>query len=253
MADFSRLIITEKGQALIAKIIVGNSSNIQFTRIATSNKEYQESELFQLTALEGIKQSSAVSNITQTNAVTIQVETAFTNAELQEGYYIKTMGLYAVDPDEGEILYAVTKATVGSCYIPPCNSITVSGILVQLVTTVGNSENVSFEVDPAAVATIRDIGELEKKVLPSGGKKGQILKKQSNADYDVIWGDPETDIDCGIFEDDSALQEHLYGENPHATMQVDGNATITQLSGMTLEEHMQDIQAHPNIHLDGNE
>lgn len=74
------------------------------------------------------------------------------------------MGLYAVDPDAGEILYAVTRETSGNCYMPAYNGITVSGAYVQLVTTVGNAENVSLEVDQAAVATIGDIQELQKQI-----------------------------------------------------------------------------------------
>lgn len=163
MAEFSKLVITNKGQALIAKMIAGEG-NIDFTKISTSSTQYQLTQLEALTALTGVKQTSLISKVTRTNDVAIKVEAAFTNTDLTAGYYMRTLGLYAVDPDEGEILYAVTIETSGNCYMPPYNGVTVSGAYVQLVTTVGNADSVSLEVDQAAVATIGDIQELQKQI-----------------------------------------------------------------------------------------
>lgn len=163
MAEFSKLVITNKGQALLAKMIVG-SGNIEFTKISASSTAYTDAQLEGLTSLSNVKQTSLISKVTRTNEVAIKVEAAFTNTELTAGYYMKALGLYAVDPDAGEILYAVTRETSGNCYMPAYNGITVSGAYVQLVTTVGNAENVSLEVDQAAVATIGDIQELQKQI-----------------------------------------------------------------------------------------
>lgn len=163
MAEFSKLVITNKGQALLAKMIAG-SGNIEFTKISASSTTYTDAQLEGLTSLSNVKQTSLISKVTRTNEVAIKVETAFTNTELTAGYYMKALGLYAVDPDEGEILYAVTRETSGNCYMPAYNGITVSGAYVQLVTTVGNSENVSLEVDQAAVATIGDIQDLQNQI-----------------------------------------------------------------------------------------
>lgn len=163
MAEFSKLVITNKGQALLAKMIAG-SGNIEFTKVSASSTAYTDAQLEGLTSLSNVKQTSLISKVTRTNEVAIKVEAAFTNTELTAGYYMKALGLYAVDPDVGEILYAVTRETSGNCYMPAYNGITVSGAYVQLVTTVGNAENVSLEVDQAAVATIGDIQELQKQI-----------------------------------------------------------------------------------------
>lgn len=163
MAEFSKLVITNKGQALLAKMIAG-SGNIEFTKVSASSSAYTDAQLEGLTSLSNVKQTSLISKVTRTNEVAIKVEAAFTNTELTAGYYMKALGLYAVDPDAGEILYAVTRETSGNCYMPAYNGITVSGAYVQLVTTVGNAENVSLEVDQAAVATIGDIQDLQKQI-----------------------------------------------------------------------------------------
>ena len=159
MAEFSKLIITGKGQTLIAKMIAENAG-MEFTKIATSGTMYKPEQLEGLEALTDIKQTSLIAKITRTNDVAVKIETSFNNLELTEGYYMRALGLYADDPDEGEILYAVTTEVSGNCYIPPYNGVTVSGAYVKLITTVGNAQHVSLEVDAAATATIGNIQDL---------------------------------------------------------------------------------------------
>lgn len=163
MAQYSKLVITNDGQALMAKMIAG-SGNIDFTKIGSSSSQYQENQLQGLTALTDIKQTTLVSKVSRTNNVTIKVEAAFSNVDLTTGYYMRTLGLYAVDPDKGEILYAACVETTNNCYMPPYNSVTVSAAYIQLYTTVGNAESVSLEVNPGAYATIGDIQALESEI-----------------------------------------------------------------------------------------
>lgn len=162
MSVFKQLIITDRGQALMAKMIAG-ASNIKFTKISVSDKTYNDSQLQTLTSLESIKQSTSISKVVRNNNVSVQIEGALTNSELTSGYYMRAVGLYATDPDLGEILYAVTIASQAS-YMPPYNGITVSGAYFKLITTVSNSESVNINVDPAGVATIGDIREIEIKI-----------------------------------------------------------------------------------------
>lgn len=163
MAQFSKLVITAKGQALIAKMIQG-AGTVQFTKVCTSSQTYSVDALEALTTLGSIKQTSQITKITRTNNVNIQIETAFDNKDLTAGYYVRALGLYAIDPDDGEILYAVTAETSGSCYFPAYNNITVSGLFVKLVTNVGNASSVSLEVNPAVYATIADIQDLQAQI-----------------------------------------------------------------------------------------
>lgn len=164
MAEFSKLVITKKGQALIAKVLVGTAKDVDFTKVATSTATYQVGELEDLTALPEIKQEANISRKTRTNAVAVKIETAFSNTNLTVGYSMNTLGLFAADPDDGEILYAVAVETSGNCYMPAYNGITVSGAYIQLVTTVGNADNVNLEVNPGAVATIGDIQAMEQEI-----------------------------------------------------------------------------------------
>lgn len=163
MAEFSRLVITEKGTELISKIFKG-TTGVKFTRIAASSKHYEENELKGLCELEDVRQSNPVSGVEKTEAAAVKAVTAFTNAELTEGYYLRAMGLFAEDPDEGEILYAATVELSGSCYMPPFNGTTLSAIDVEMVTAVGNAEGISLEVDPAAAVTVEQLNSVRNRV-----------------------------------------------------------------------------------------
>lgn len=163
MAEFSKLYLTKRGQALVAKIMAG-ATNIQFTKVSTSSKVYAESALEDLTALENVQQTNNVTKVTISNNTSVRVETAFTNEQLTAGYYLHCLGLYAKDPDLGEILYAVCVETSGLCYMPAYNGVTVSSAYIQLYTTVGNSDNVNLAVYSGAYATIEDISALEAEI-----------------------------------------------------------------------------------------
>ena len=106
MAEFKKIVITKKGQALMAKMMAG-TGNIAFTKVSISDTTYTDAQLESLTSLTGIKQSTLISKITRVNDVSIKLEAAITNADLKTGYYMRTVGVYANDPQDGEILYGV--------------------------------------------------------------------------------------------------------------------------------------------------
>lgn len=114
--------------------------------------------------VEAVAETTLVSKVTRTNEVAIKIDAAYSNVDLKEGYYMRTLGLYAVDPDKGEILYAVCIEKSNNCYMPPYNGVTVSAAYLQLYTTVGNADNVSLAVSPGAYATVGDIQALEKEI-----------------------------------------------------------------------------------------
>jgi hypothetical protein len=159
MAQFQNVIITGKGQALMAKMMAG-VGNIQFTKINTSSQIYTEEQLEALTALANVKQTTLVSKVTRTNGTAIKIEGAINNASLVAGYSCQTVGVYAIDPEEGEILYGVTGVNGQADYIPAFNGVTSTGIKFELIISVGNASSVTLEVDPAAVATVGDLDEI---------------------------------------------------------------------------------------------
>ena len=153
------------GKSTLAKLIAGKTT-VEFTKVSSSTNVYTEAQILALTSLANIKQTVKISKITRTNNVAVQIEAAMENSNLTSGYNMNSIGLYAKDPDEGEILYAVASVatTDKGAYMPPFNGLSVSGAFLKLTTTVSNSNNVSLTVDQAATATVGDIVDLQKQI-----------------------------------------------------------------------------------------
>ncbi|MCD7864041.1 MAG: hypothetical protein LUG61_11200 [Lachnospiraceae bacterium] len=164
MADFSKAITTVKGQELMTKLLAGEVSQIEFTNVSLSSTVYDEGDLENLEALDGIEQTSAVSMITREDNTTVQVEASFSNTELKTGYYIHSLGVYASDPDDGEILFAAAVETSGTSQMTAYSGISVSGAYVKIALTVSNSESVSITVSSAASASVGDMQNMQSKI-----------------------------------------------------------------------------------------
>lgn len=159
MASFNSTIITNKGLALMAKIVAGTATP-QFTKIKTSDNAYAVGTDFAaLTVLASIKQETPVAAVTKIDAAKIKVSGAFTNLGLVAGYYVRNIGLYALDPTDGEILYSITSAVTPD-WMPPAGGVAASSIMVDIQTVVSNSNNVSLTVDPNATATVQMVNDV---------------------------------------------------------------------------------------------
>lgn len=176
MAQFKTAVITTKGIALMGKVMRGQTA-LNFSKICTSDTTYTDSQLANLTALSGIKQTAQIASVTRQNDATAKVSTSFSNLSLTSGYYVRTIGLYAVDPSEGDILYSVCIVDTSVAqpdYMPPYNGVGVSSLLINMVTTVGNADSVTVTVDPAAVATVSQITDLQDQVDDLKGYVGYM-------------------------------------------------------------------------------
>lgn len=160
--ELASFIITNKGQALMAKLMQGTGT-CDFTNIRLSSQVYSDAQIPGLTSLANVKQTAPVTKKTVVNTTSIQIEGAVDNTQLAAGYNINTIGIYATDPDDGEILYAAARAITPG-YMPPYNGITVSGGVFKFVVTVGASSQVTLTVDPAGYASIADIQTLEAEI-----------------------------------------------------------------------------------------
>ena len=154
------LVITAKGQELTAKLIAGTST-ATFTKIATSSYDYSSATLENVTELYDIKQTALVSKVSRTDTTIVEVLAKIDNTNLESGYYVKALGLYAKGSDGVEILFGISIETDNPDYMPPQSGTTASGISYRLNTKVDNSSQVTIEVNPAASPTIEQFETLE--------------------------------------------------------------------------------------------
>lgn len=173
-----KLIITNAGQALIAKIVAG-TAEINFTKVKTSDYEYEASDIPTLTDLSEIKQTANVSSITIVSSTIVKVRAIVNNTGLSTGYYIKAVGLYATDSSTSEeILFGVSLCDDVADYIP-AQSDTVTGVTYTFNCKVENTDHVDVTVAPSGVTPMEDFEELENTVSTLSGTVNNFKSKRT--------------------------------------------------------------------------
>ena len=160
MAQFTQPILTHQGKALMARL-TASADKINFTKIVTSTAIYTVDDIESLTSLEAIRQETLVASTSVVNGIQVKIEAAMTNAELAIGYLNNTLGIYARDSADSEILYAVCIVDLNiagnaPAFIPPFSG-QLFEMLYNITMRVGNAQNVILTVDPAAIVTIRTL------------------------------------------------------------------------------------------------
>lgn len=152
MAGFNEAVLTTKGLALLAKA-QGGLTTITLTKAATGDGSYSPGEdITQRTALKNQKQEFSLNTVTVQNETNVYVKFIITNYKseheyLTQGYYIKEIGIFATDPDEGEILYAIATAKENEWdYLPSYDSLLPSTITVDMMIEVTNADSVTIEM-----------------------------------------------------------------------------------------------------------
>ncbi len=200
MALFERHSLTDAGRSLIAKAQAGRAT-ISFTRAVSGAGLWEESEsISSTTQLKEQKQSFSFSDISipPGNDSTVVLKVILSNTGLTELYYVTELGIYANDPDNGEILYAILTSSRRTEYLPAENGIGTSAITVRLNIEVFNASDVTVEMSGAYASAedfdvVRSIVEQIKNAI-SGGTVGQILRKTSNGDYLFGWDDEKVEV-----------------------------------------------------------
>ena len=107
MTNFTKTRLTDKGLALLAKTGV----SVTVTKVKTGNGEYQtDADIGAMTELKSEKQEFKITSTQKKTDTTYAIKFVMSNKELAEDYLFTEIGIYASDPDGGEILYAVCYA-----------------------------------------------------------------------------------------------------------------------------------------------
>lgn len=159
----NNLVITKLGQSVIADLIAGKEK-IKFTKLKTSAKDYSGITVEDLTEIEDVVQEVDVSKVEKKNETYVDVYAAIDNATLEDGYYVRAIGLYAEKTDGKSILYGVCTETENPDYLPVFGGTTSSGISYKITTVVSNSEQVNIEINPAATPTIEQVEAIDERV-----------------------------------------------------------------------------------------
>ena len=145
---WSNAILTTKGLALQAKLVAGTQLTI--TRAQTGSGSVAVEQLPSQTAVTSPQQTLTFRPVTYPQAGTAAIPAYIRNDSLSTGYTATQLGVFAQDPDEGEILYWIAQADTGTGVEIPSNT-EMPGFTAEwtLYLTYGNASSVSVTVNPA--------------------------------------------------------------------------------------------------------
>ena len=153
MASWKPWTLTNKGQQFQAKVNAGLVDEVNYTKFAIGDGI--ASSLESLTELVNKKMDLPLKSLTPKNN-TVSFNTLITNTDVEEDFYCREMGLYVTDPDDGEILFAVTTDN-NPDLMPADGSATTVAYDFTLVLVFSNTGNVVSFVKMDALATMQDI------------------------------------------------------------------------------------------------
>lgn len=238
MAAFPKMTLTNVGQALQTKVLAG--AELTFTRIALGDGKLNGQPISPLTALIHQTASVPVDTVVVINDDTCQASGFFSNTDISTGFWWRETGIFAQDPDVGEILYGYTNAGDAGDYIPPVQDTRIEKYIFCSI-AVANAETVNITIPssdtfiplsqkgaPGGVATLDSTGKVPKEQLPEmdaasvaydNGSSGLVASTVQGALDELVTGLNEGTI---AQADATLTSTGWTGDTPTQTLSVPG-------------------------------
>ena len=189
MNIWANAVITQKGLALQAKLMEGTSLHI--TRAETGTGFVTPGMLYQQAGVTGPKQPLVFKPISYPESGKCAVTVYLNNDEVQTGYTALQVGIYATDPDEGEILYFVAQAADQDhgTVVPSAEEMAGYSAEWTFYFQYGQADEVTVMVDPSGSVSREDMEEyIDNEFVPI-----------TTAEIDLLasWGGGGTDWEPG--------------------------------------------------------
>ena len=148
------------GTALIAKVLAGRCQ-MRYTRAAVGCGKIPDDKTpknMQFPA--DYVMDAMISNVSTPMNGECQVTVQISSSDVAKGFFATGIVLYAEDPDEGEVPYTYLVLENNPEWIRSADSAVGKLAVFDLITAVGDVENVSADIAPDAVVTRSDVEKL---------------------------------------------------------------------------------------------
>ena len=173
MSSFGGLILTNRGRNLQSKAQTGVP--LQYTRIGIGDGYLGTTPILDLNALRNQVKSLNITKLKNLGNGRAVVGTVLSNQDMVEGFYFRELGVFAQDPDLGEILYCYGNAGNLAEYISPGGGPDIIEKSIDVQTIVGNAQNISAVIDDSLVyATKLDLENIQFPVTSVNSKTGDL-------------------------------------------------------------------------------
>lgn len=153
MNTWANTVLTDKGRALMAKLTQGNTLNI--TRAETGAGFVTPGLLAKQTAVTDPKQSLTFRPVSYPETGKCELPVALKNDGLATGYEATQVGIYATDPDEGEILFFLSQSERADKGTPVPSETKMPGYSSEWVFYLqyGQADGVNVTVNPSGTVS----------------------------------------------------------------------------------------------------
>lgn len=161
MANYNGMLLTTKGRDLQAKAEAG--TKLVFTRVKIGDGQSAGQSYDDLNNLVRPIKDLNINSVKAEGDGLCRIRTHITNIGLEQGLFVYEIGLFAQDPDVGEILYGVTTATTPD-YLPPAGGTTLVNHQFDIIVIVGNAMEIHANIDTDGYVSKADFDEWVKQI-----------------------------------------------------------------------------------------
>ena len=241
MANWSSFVLTDVGAKLQAKINAGLTT-LKFTKLGIGSGSGSGS-VNALTAMVNKVQDINIGSVKANNNI-VTINSTLTNKGLGSAYQMRELGLFATDPDMGEILFAyMTDSTPDT--MPADGSATVVSQDITLNITFSNTGKVSATIDTGAFVTHEDLNTHNTSSSAHADIRAQITSDINAHNSDTSAHTPITDQIKAILGDTNWQEnpvlnlkdiKNLLGQGAIVASKLDANAGFVKFAnGFTIQ------------------
>ena len=149
MSNWSGGIMTAAGRALQAKVEAG--TKLELTHVKLGDGRETGDAVDELTDLVGGKAVLGISSTTVKDSL-CTVTSVILTENVSTGFWAREWGLFAKDPDEGEILYMIS-LDPNPEFVPPSTAAVKQSATYAMSIAVSNAANIAVKIDPEGLTT----------------------------------------------------------------------------------------------------
>ncbi len=229
MSNFQPTQLTNQGYTLLSKVLAG-VTELKYTKMAIGDGQVESSDYKELTSLVNKKMEVDIRDIKVNGDGSATIKGSYSNIGLTETIQINEVGVYADDPDVGEILYCYTTANGESNFIGQSSTTilyedleiqtyisSVESIIANIVMIV-NAKNVELELEELKADNVHDgLKELYYSLKPLNNivtinhrlNRYPIVQVMSNENGFGVGGFGETHFGGSSAITETTRQEHI--------------------------------------------
>lgn len=185
MSAWTNGTYTKRGLALLSKLTQGSS--LKITKAVLGTGYVNPTELANQTSVSGSRQNLLFKPESYPENGVCKLPMFVTNEGLTSGYIAKQIGLYAMDPDLGEILFFISQSEHGT-EIPSESIMPDYSAVWSFYFRYGQADNVSVTVDPSHTITEDMLNEV--RVIAETGvsapKVGKAIALENTANLPLV-------------------------------------------------------------------